>query len=389
VLARLALDRSWLDVLDRVARAEGLALSPPKLASAVRALSGAYNAGEFARSRASDALAARLSFSFPRDVPKSACAARELAHFGLVALPSDRALRVLDVGAGLGASTWGLARLLALHGARGAIDATMIDEDARALALASRIADARRREGEIEVRVSTRATSARSFSSRERYDVVLVGQSLGEIDARDDAQISLLGALLEGALERDGSLVVIEPALRDRTRRLHRVRDALAQSGVTIFAPCLHAAPCPMLARETDWCHEDLPIDLPSEVAAIARAAGLRWQGLTFSYLVLRRDGATLRDRVAPGARRVVSLPIVTKGKSELMFCAGEGSAAAIRRVARLDRDAPKDDDAWTRATRGDVLAFDPPLGVDEERVARATRVRIEPLAFVRKATGG
>src|SRR3712207_8562489 len=69
----------------------------------------------------------------------------------------------------------------------------------------------------------------------------------------------------------------------------------LFRSGsATVFAPCLHAASCPMLAIETEWCHEDLAVDLPPWTVPLARAAGLRWQGLTFSYLVLRKDG---RDR--------------------------------------------------------------------------------------------
>jgi ribosomal protein RSM22 (predicted rRNA methylase) len=168
--------------------------------------------------------------------------------------------------------------------------------------------------------------------------------------------------------------VVVEPALADRTRRLHRVRDALAARGTTIFAPCLHAAPCPMLENEKSWCHEDLPIDLPPRVAATARAAGLRWQGLTFSYVVFRKDGFTLREALgdAPGAMRVVSLPIVTKGKRELWLCAD----ARVRKIARLDRDEEKRG-AFSSARRGDVLAFEPPLEPDAARAGKDVAVRI------------
>jgi hypothetical protein len=363
MLAALALDEQWLATLDEVARAQGLALAPGKLAAEVRALSDAYNTGDFARSRSRGALAARLAFSFPRDVPKMACAARELAAAKYLVLPNDRALTVLDVGAGLGASTWGLARLFASRGAAGAIESAMTDNDAAVLGVARAIGRARAREGDVTVRITT--------DDRKRYDVILVGQSLGEIDADETRETALLMALLE-RLEPDGSLLVVEPALRDRTRRLQRVRDALAARGVTIFAPCLHAGPCPMLAREHDWCHEDVPLDLPPAVAAIARAAGLRWQGLTFSYLVLRKDGKTLGDAIrTPGALRVVSAPIDTKGKRELFLC-GEG---ALRRVARLDRDE-KRAGAWSSAARGDVLAFSPPLSEDCKRVTAEIDVK-------------
>ena len=366
--AKLALDEEWLALLEGVARGAGLDLPPKRLAAEVRALSDAYNTGAFTRARTRGALAARLLFSFARDVPKSACAARELAFARRLALP----MRVLDVGAGLGASTWGLARLLAMGGARGAIDATFVDDDPGALGLARTISDARRAEGEVEVRVTVQNRAPASG----RFDVILLGQSLGEIDADETKQVALIEALAK-SLHDHGSLVVIEPALADRTRRLQRVRDALVARGLTVFAPCLHAAPCPMLKDPKSWCHEDLPVDLPPSVAAIARAAGLRRQGLTFSYLVLRKDGVTLRGRVAPGALRVVSSPIVTKGKRELYLCGD----ARVRKLARLDRDEPKRGGAWSNAARGDVVAFSRPIDDDATRVPGDVDVRLEPTA--------
>jgi ribosomal protein RSM22 (predicted rRNA methylase) len=354
------LDDGWLDVIDAVARDAGLALAPGKLAEEVRALSDAYNSGDFAKSRTRGALSARLLFSFPRDVPKMECAARELADAGLLHLP----IRVLDVGAGLGASTWGLARLLAKRGLRGTIDVAMIDDDEAALHIARAIVRAHPKEGDVEIRVVP--------ETREPYDVILVGQSLGEIDPDETKQVAFITKLL-ARLAEHGSLVIVEPALRDRTRRLHRVRDALASRGVTIFAPCLHQAACPMLANESDWCHEDVAIDLPPRVASIARAAGLRWQGLTFSYLVLRRDDVTLRTCIdAPVALRVVSLPIDTKGKRELFLCSDAGE---IRRAARLDRDE-KPRTAWSDATRGDVLALTRKLEDGEKRVTKDVGVK-------------
>jgi len=354
------LDEAWLDTIDAVAKETGLALAPGRLADEVRALSEAYNTGDFEKSRTRGAHSARLLFSFPRDVPKMECAARELVDASLLKMP----LRVLDVGAGMGASTWGLARLLSKRGLRGAIDVAMVDDDEVALQIARAIVRAHPREGEIEVKVVP--------ETRGPYDVILVGQSLGEIDPDETKQVAFLSKLLD-RLDQHGSLIVVEPALRDRTRRLHRVRDALAARGVTIFAPCLHQRPCPMLANESDWCHEDVAIDLPPRVASIARAAGLRWQGLTFSYLVLRKDQTTLRGSIdAPVALRVVSLPIDTKGKRELFLCGEDGE---IRRVARLDRDE-KPKSAWSDAVRGDVLSLSRPLETGEKRAPKDVGVK-------------
>jgi len=381
-LGALALDDDWLACLDGVAERSGLALRPAQLATEVRALSDAYNTGAFERSRTKGALAARLMFSFPRDVPKMGAAVRELVFTKRLAIPDGRPLRVLDVGAGLGASSWGLVRMLAGVGYAGVVDATFVDDDPKALAVAGAIAGARKCDGSIELRV----TAARERPRGRRFDVVLVGQTLAEID--DDEQIedppqagrqpeghSSVALLLDllVSLETDGSLVIVEPALRDCTRRLHRVRDRLlVTKAATVFAPCLHQEACPALADRDAWCHEDLPIDLPKRTASLARAAGLRWQGLTFSYLVLRKDGVTLRDAVAEHAYRVVSEPIVTKGKRELFLC---GYGARLR-LTRLDRDGVKGD-AWSRAQRGDVLSFaDPPA-------ANVTRVSADASAAI------
>ena len=360
----LALDDAWLDTLGAVADQTGLALPAARLHAEIHAVSEAYNSGSFRQARTRSALAARLMFFFPRDVPKVSAAVRELVAFGKLALAPGSVLRVLDVGAGLGASTWGLVRALAQAGQCGAVHAVMVDDDPQALAVARALVVARRAEGEVALEVTIRTALADIAGT---YDVILVGQSLGEIDSNDAKETALLASLLDH-LDEAGSLVVVEPALRDRTRRLHRVRDALVARGVTVFAPCLHAQPCPALAAEQAWCHEDLPVDLPARVASMARAAGLRWQGLTFSYLVLRKDGATLGSLVGSHAQRVVSAPIITKGKRELWLCA----AGIRRKVARLDRDGTRRD-AWATAERGAVLTLEPDPGAS--RVAAATRI--------------
>jgi hypothetical protein len=393
------LEEDWRETLDALARARGWPTSHEvaRLAASVAALSAAYNDASRARAAVRDAGAARLGFSFPRDVPKAAAAVRELVATG--ALREAPVLRVLDLGAGLGATTWGLVRALAASGASATVEATWIDMDVRALELASALVHARQGsrdgggsgggKGNVSLRVSTMARALGPLDDLPRYDLVLAGQVLSELDVgvsegmRAERHAALLSAWLERRVEPHGSLVVIEPALRDRTRHLHRVRDALVASGATVFAPCLHDAPCPALVQETDWCHEDVPVDLPPWLFPVARAAGLRREGLSFSYVVLRKDGVRLGGadpRIPTATRlRVVSAAIPSKGKIEAFLCgeldSGGARVVARARTMRLDRDASPANAAWDHLGRGDVLTIDPAPQLDRPRVARGGRV--------------
>lgn len=373
------LEPAWQEVLDAVlSRSKLSTRDVARLAPKVQELSRAYNTASAEGVRTRLPIEARVAFSFPRDVPKGAGAARELVASGALAMPEGRALRVVDLGAGLGAMTWGLVRALAAAGATGRVEACFVDEDEEALRHAVEIGRAARSildERQVELAIATRAEGI--VAHVERFagppaDVAILGQVLSELDPRETPEVrverhaSLIARVLESAVTPSGSVIVVEPALRDRTRHLHAVRDRLLAGGgphgrVTPFAPCLHAERCPALAAEGEWCHEDLPVDLPPWVQPLARASGLRWQGLTFSYLVLRKDGRSpveRLDRDDPHRMRfrVVSELLRSKGKVELFTCGEDGSRLRLR---RLDRDAktcrgvPFDD-----LHRGDIVTL-------------------------------
>lgn len=337
--------RPWRERLAAEARRRGWpsAAEPERLGPMVRAVSEAYNRDGHAdalspRTR----LAARLGFFLPRDIPKASGAVREVAARGWI--PADA--RVLDVGAGLGATTFGLARVVG-EGIR----VTAVDKDAAALELFRALAE--------PIRLDTYCLDlARAPLPPGPFDVVLLGQVLSEHSA----------GLLDAAVERlapAGLLVVVEPALRDRTRALMAERDRLVARGLRVVAPCLRAGPCPMRSRPADWCHEDLDVDLPPWLVPVARAAGLRWEGLTFAYFVGRREGDTLADQLGPGVARVVDRPRPSRGKHELVLC---GPAHAAETVRRLDRHATSVNRAWAEARRGDVLRVAPgAIGPDTE----------------------
>jgi ribosomal protein RSM22 (predicted rRNA methylase) len=187
-----------------------------------------------------------------------------------------------------------------------------------------------------------------------------MGTVLNELSAV--ARLALVNRAL-AAITPDGAVIAIEPALRDTSRNLHELRDAILTSGAAhVFAPCTRrCAPCPALANPDDWCHEDRAIELPPRTAELARLTHLRDSGMKFSYLVLRRDDAPLVTQAR--AWRVVSAPRPAKGKLELFGC-NDAGRVPLRLLKRNRADANR---AFEKARRGDVLVVDAP--VEDDRV--------------------
>jgi predicted O-methyltransferase YrrM len=368
---------------------------PERLAENVAALSLVYNGRAKAKGGPADArfLGARLGFSFPRDVPKGAAAVAELILSGALNLARGE-LRVLDLGAGLGATSRGVARALGAAGQKGNLLVDLVDADETALAIAEEIVRTRPKEAGVSLAVRAITRDADTYERRTKpYDLILVGQTLSEMDAdlpeaeRLERHVALVTRLVREDLTPRGSLVVIEPALRDRSRHLHAIRDAVVAAGLTVFAPCLHARNCPALVRENDWCHEDLAVELPSWLVPVARGAGLRFEGLTFSYLVLRKDDLTLAKALGgrlPGdgqVLRAVSGPLVSKGKHELLLCPQNATLPGLLRGMRLDRHRGEPNAPWDHLERGDLLRLSPaPAEAATLRVGLDTRV--EPLTL-------
>jgi ribosomal protein RSM22 (predicted rRNA methylase) len=294
------------------------------------------------------------------DAIKVAVPVRELAARN--ALPAARPIRVIDLGAGCGAMSLGLVVSTQLP-----LAITAIDRDAAALGIAAAsvrdLATRRKTATTIATRVDD-ATRARLADA----DIVVMGTLLNELD--ESARLAMVERAL-GALSPDGAVIIIEPALRETSRALHTVRDAiLARGAVHVFAPCTrHAVPCPALADPTDWCHEDRAVTLPPRTAELARLTHLRDGGLKFSYLVLRLDAKALAEE--PDAWRIVGEPRAQKGKVEVLGCSDAGRVPL--RLLRRNRTAANRE--LERADRGDVMVVDAAPGEERVEIEETTTV--------------
>jgi ribosomal protein RSM22 (predicted rRNA methylase) len=206
----------------------------------------------------------------------------------------------------------------------------------------------------------TRGSPLAEVTGGKAPDVILMGHVLNELwkaatpeglPAQDERRAALLERAL-AALAPGGSLVVIEPALRDTSRALLRVRDLLVARGAAVRAPCLFRGACPALVKESDWCHAERPIDPPPLVAQIGKAAGLRKEAVKMSYLVLAPPGEPWAAPPPGRVFRIVSEPLAGKGRRRYMACGPDGRMG----LALQEKHVGDANRAFEQLLRGDVI---------------------------------
>jgi ribosomal protein RSM22 (predicted rRNA methylase) len=256
----------------------------------------------------------------------------------------------------------------------GAAEALAADRSARALAAARTLAGL---SGEpLATREWTPGRGLVDLGGGRGFDLVTLGHLVNELFLGEDAakrRAAFLGEALR-LVAPGGSLVVIEPALRETSRALLEVRDLLVADGVAVRAPCLYRGACPALARPGDWCHAERRVELPALVEEIARRAGLRKEAVKMSYLVLARRGEPWPP--APGGRvfRIVSEPLPSKGRLRYMGCGPEGRIG----LALQEKDRCEGNRRFEGLVRGDVVEVTAvePRG-DGLRLGRESEVRV------------
>ncbi|HTT71592.1 MAG TPA: small ribosomal subunit Rsm22 family protein [Anaeromyxobacteraceae bacterium] len=257
---------------------------------------------------------------------------------------------VLDLGSGPGP----LAFAALDAGARQVLSA---DRSARALSAARAIAAASGEPLATEALDLSRPGALRRLAGAHRFDTVALGHLVNELFAGEGAAEKRAALLEEAAalLVPGGSLVVVEPALRETSRALLEVRDRLVARGYAVRAPCLYRGPCPARLRATDWCHAERPIEPPPLVAEIARAASLHKEAVKMSYLVLAPPGEGWASPPEGRVFRIVSEPIPSKGRLRYMGCGPEGRMG----LALQEKHVAEGNRAFTSLMRGDLVGLE------------------------------
>lgn len=302
---------------------------------------------------------AYLLYFLPSNLHKIHMPLHELSLHPSNLLSKER-LRVLDIGSGPGTAILGTMDFFAAHEKRPVLEFTAIDHVAENLRDSEALFGLFRERVPLVAVLKTIRSSIEMASSFPKgpYDIIVLSNILNEVayldEDRSSKRVAILKTIIRDLLAADGSCIIIEPALRQTSREMLLVRDALLNEGLHIYSPCLTGENCPALQNPKDWCHEDVPWEFPEIVREVDRLTGLRKDSLKFSYIVIRKDGLSVKDNYGDSSFRVVSEPLVSKGKMEFYLCGAGGR----RMATRLDKDQIAKNEPFEELKRGDIVSL-------------------------------
>ncbi|HBL67186.1 MAG TPA: hypothetical protein DER41_03720 [Firmicutes bacterium] len=338
-----------------------------------------------------DLRAAYLAYFFPVNCVKTFLLLRRIASEGFLppmspttpktsTPPTTTATpwRILDFGCGPGSAALGTAFYLESHlNPHSAVaELYLVDQSATVLETAVRLLE--RSDLPLQIHAASRIPQEMDF------DLILAFNVLNENTVEESQRIF---TLLKNRLSPTGRLLVAEPALRETARRLIELRDQLlTDPDVALLWPCCHCANCQGILAENDWCHGTEVWERPDWIAQIDREIGSKKERLNYAALLYAtKDSAGTASASGTNITsdttwRVVSDPIIERGKRLLYLCGGP-TGERIRATA-LERHLSEKNRDFFAARRYDLLRIEGTL----EKKGDGFRLSPETTATLRRS---
>lgn len=288
------------EALDRA----GAGIPVRELAGATQRLVERYRAGEPATSPILATATDVAAYAIYR-MPATYAAMRSALAALVAAAPTLAPVSHVDVGGGTGAAAWA-----ARDAFPGLAATTVLDQVSGALTMGRALAEGSR----LGATVWTQSTVDLPVPAA---DLVTVSYVLGELTGEQRAD--LLG---RAVVATGRAIVIVEPGTPAGYERILAARAELIRSGLTIAAPCPHAAGCPLPAGR-DWCHFGVRIGRSAR-HRLVKDGDLSYEDEKFTYV------AAARVPVTPAAGRVLRPPQQRKGLVTLSLCTGAGAGPEL-----------------------------------------------------------
>lgn len=307
-------------------------------------------------------------FFFPQSFVKTMYVMAELLEFWKWSpkLEGNRPLRILDLGAGLGAVGTAAALMVRQAFPDTTIHLHATDHSPESLNWLKKLWGDNT--GQLtNIKLETQTANALHYpklanNANAKYDLILLGFSLNEILSKlpIEQKLDWLNQLAS-QLSPNGLLIILEPALQQTAQSLQRLSDLwISTKRGYRWGGYLHQGPCPILTSQKHWNHEVRHWQPPTSIEYLNRTL---WrhsaQNLKFSFTALSHQ-PPLAFGPSPQLIRLVSPMSLMKAEFIFNGVASDGNLhtyhALIRGLKKHDLKIIQE-----QFERGDILFLESP----------------------------
>jgi len=296
-------------------------------------------------------IAAYLSFIFPQSLFKTYLILNELVSFFPSIFSNKSKLDIADLGAGMGASSFGIYEFFSTNYKTLMLHYDVIEKNELPLSIFKKMIDDN--QYFKNANFSIKKTDINTFiNSRDNLkDIIVLSLVLSELSSYDS--ISLIKKILRH-LKKDGIFIIIEPALRKCSLNLISIRNKIIKQNINVLLPCLFENECQLEKQSKYWCYKELKWNAPEHIQIINRKLYRDIHNLKFSFLIL--SPKKIERNSLKNIYRSITSPSLEKGKTTLKAC---NSNAEIINIELLKRDLSGDNKQFLELQIGTCFTID------------------------------
>tara|TARA_B100000609_G_C17220145_1_gene439481 strand:- start:4330 stop:5637 length:1308 start_codon:yes stop_codon:yes gene_type:complete len=300
-------------------------------------------------------------FYFPQTFARVRYPLLELLAHRKWSPPLERPLRILDLGAGLGAASISFAHLFASHPTLQEIEITALDSSRQSLQYFRKLTKEQSAQWpnvSWDIRnADLRKTESWLPTSSPHWDLIIASFSLNEaFYGALDEQIKWTELVLTRALQKTGVFLILDPASQEKTHRFEQYRDHFADHArYHVWSPCLHEHPCPLRQEGKRQCHEVRQWEPPDSMTFLNRRLFRHITSLKYSFLALGKQPAPAFSQPEGQALFRMIAPLQNnKAHAQMTGCCTDGCKREFEWLKRcLDKPTQKQ---LVQLERGDIV---------------------------------
>ena len=298
--------------------------------------------------------------------------------------PKKGPVRILDLGAGTGASGLSCLHYLRSQGVENHLQLEAVDYSSKSLAFLKKLHSSRN-----DLWTDSRVTTIRqdlkfspSEDNRKKYDLILLGYSLNELleEVAEDSNYRQLLSSLPDLLKSNGMAIITEPAQRDLCHLLQQKCTELVDKNynLNLHAPYFNGMPCPLAANKSKYFSHEVRKFKPAEtVEKINRPLNLEIREVKFGLSML---GTARHMEIAKENQvcRIISPLKKRKGTVSFIGMSHKGieNNYELQRRNLLKEELKE----LMHLTRGDIIEIDGSFKTDPT----SERIRIDELRQIK-----